>query len=117
MTIVIKDLTANTLYVPVIDKHSPITYSIILDFHWNNKIVKRRGIETMFRMISNFAFIIEGREILKKIKKSCERCRFLDKKTIDFAIGPVSQHNLKIAPAFNVSQVDLAGLMSINVDK
>ena len=38
-----------------------------------------------------------------------ERCRYLAKKTIDVSMGPISKHNITIAPAFYVSQVDLAG--------
>ena len=109
MTDAMKDLTSTTFCVPVIDKFSPIAYSIMMDFHWNDKIVKHRGIETTLRRICSYSFIMEGREILKKIKKSCERCSYLEKKTIDVIMGPVSQHNLTIAPAFYVSQVDLAG--------
>jgi len=44
--------------------------------------------------------------------KSCQRCRYLLKRTIDISMGPVSQHNMVIAPAFYVTQVDLAGPFS-----
>ena len=54
-------------------------------------------------------FIIEGREVVKNVKKSCERCRYLAKKTIDVAMGPLSKYNLTIAPSFYVTQIDLAG--------
>ena len=58
------------------------------------------------------AFIIEGGELVKKIKKLCERCRYLEMKTIDVAMGPISKHNTVIAPAFFITQVDLAGPFS-----
>ena len=38
-----------------------------------------------------------------------QRCRYLKKKTIDIIMGPVSEYNLKIAPAFYITQVDLTG--------
>ena len=47
--------------------------------------------------------------MVKSIKKSCERCRYLQKRTVEIEMGPVSQHSLTIAPAFYISQVDLAG--------
>ena len=54
-------------------------------------------------------FIIGGREIAKRLRISCDRCRYIRKKTIDVQMGPVSGHNLTVAPAFYVSQVDLTG--------
>ena len=31
------------------------------------------------------------------------------KRTIEVAMGPISQHNLTIAPAFYITQLDIAG--------
>ena len=55
------------------------------------------------------AFIVGGRQLVKKFKLNCDRCRFLRKKSIDVQMGPISSHNLTVAPAFYASQVDLAG--------
>ena len=109
MSAVMKDLSSTTFCVPVIDKHSPIAYSIISDIHWYDKTVKHRGIESVWRYVLKYAYVFEGRDVVKKIKKSCQRCRYLEKKTIEIAMGPISKHNLTIAPAFYISQVDLAG--------
>ena len=103
------DLSQSTFCVPVIDKNSPIAYSIINDVHWYDKDVSHRGIESVWRQVLKNAFIIEGRDIVKSIRKSCQRCRYLSKKHIEIIMGPVSSHNLTIAPAFYVTQVDLAG--------
>ena len=54
------------------------------------------------------AFIIEGRELVKKIK-TCQRCRYLAIRTIEVAMGPISRCNMTIAPCFYISQVDLCG--------
>jgi len=74
--------------------------------------VKHQGVETVWQHVLKTAFIIEGREIVKKIGKSCQRCRYLLKRTIDISMGPISSHNMIIAPAFYVTQVDLAGPFS-----
>ena len=103
-----KDLT-NTFCVPVIEKYSPIAYAIVSDIHWNHPVVKHSGVETTWRYVLKKVFIIEGREVVKNVKKSCERCRYLAKKTIDVAMGPLSKYNLTIAPSFYVTQIDLAG--------
>ena len=47
MTSAMKDLAATTFCVPVIDKHSPIAYSIVSDIHWNDKTVKHSGNESV----------------------------------------------------------------------
>ena len=56
-----------------------------------------------------YRYIVEGWELVKKIKRNCERCRYLAKPTIEISMGPISKHNLTIAPPFYVTQVDLTG--------
>ena len=54
--------------------------------------------------------IMEGRDLVNKVKKNCEKCRYLRKKAINIEMGPVSTHNLRrIAPAFYATQVDFCG--------
>ena len=89
MTSAMKDLASTTFCVPVIDKYSQIAYSIMNDIHWNNKTVKYSGIESVWRYVLKYAFVIEGRELIKKIKNSCQRCRYLAKRTIEVAMGPI----------------------------
>ena len=61
------------------------------------------------RFVLKIAYIIEGRSLVQKFRINCPRCRFLNKKSVDVAMGPVSDHNLCIAPAFYISQVDIFG--------
>ena len=96
---VMQDLSAATFCVPIVDKHSPLAYAIINDIHWNNKVAQHSGIEMVWRYVLKKAYIIEGRSIVNN-KRLCQRCRYLKKKTIDIIMGPVSEYNLKIAPAF-----------------
>ena len=46
---------------------------------------------------------------MKQIRKWCEQCRYLLKRYVNIAVGPISKYNLTIAPPFDISQVDLAG--------
>ena len=108
-TNIMKDLASTTFCVPLVDKNSPVAFSIINDVHWNHQSVMHCGVETTWRHVLKIAFIIEGRSVVKTVPKSCERCRYLVKKTIAAEMGPVSNHNLMIAPAFYVTQVDLSG--------
>ena len=108
MTLAMKDLAMDMFCVPIIEKHSPLAYSIISEVHWYDS-VQHSGIETMWRHVLKKAYVVEGRKIVKSLKKSCERCHYLEKRQLEVAMGPVSTHNLTIAPAFHTSQVDLCG--------
>ena len=54
-------------------------------------------------------YIIERRSLVKLIKKSCKRCRFLNKRTIKAAMGPLPEACITIAPTFYNTQFDLSG--------
>ena len=108
-TEVMKDLTSSTFSVPLVDRYSPLAISITSDIHWYHKTAQHCGRETVWRYVLQNSFIIEGRSLVEMMGKSCERCRYLNKRTLDVIMGAVSGYNLTIAPAFYTSQVDLAG--------
>ena len=104
-----KDLARSSFCVPVLDKDSPIAYSIALDIHWNHPVCKHSGVETTLRFIMKIVYIIEGRSLVKIIRKQCQRCRYLMKKTVEATMGPIPDCRLTIAPPFYGTQVDLSG--------
>ena len=106
MTAVMKNLASTTSCVPVIYRHSPLAYSIIKEIHCYSNVAKHPGVEAIWRYVLKVCFILCGREIVKKIKPHCERCRCLRKKTIDVEMGPFSSYNMTIAPAFYGTQVN-----------
>ena len=69
-------------------------------------MAKHSGVETVTRYSTQYTYIIEGRKLLKQIRKMCVRCRYLAKRTIDISMGAVSSYNLTIAPAFFITQLD-----------
>ena len=108
-TDVMLDLSTTTFCVPVIDRHSPVAFSIVSDVHWNSEIARHTGVETTLREVMKKTFVIDGRILVKMIKKSCHRCRILKKHAIEAAMGPVPNSSITIAPAFYHTQVDLSG--------
>ena len=106
------DLSARTFCVPVTDHLSPVAYAIVADTHWYSLDVSHGGIESVLRYAQQTAYVIEGRSLVKGMKKACPRCRYLEKKGVRVAMGPVSDDNLRIAPAFFVCQVDICGPFS-----
>lgn len=108
-TAVMRDLASTTFCVPVLDKDSPIAYSIALDVHWNHPVCKHSGVESTLRYILKIVYIIEGRQLVKSIRKQCLRCRYLMKKTVEASMGPIPECSITIAPPFYGTQVDLSG--------
>ena len=106
------DLAASTFCVPITDVHSPVACSVVAETHWHSPDVSHGGVESVLRYAQQTAYIIGGRALVKCMKKTCPRCRFLQKKGVRVAMGPVSDDNLRIAPPFFVSQVDICGHFS-----
>ena len=63
----------------------------------------------MCRQVDRVAHIIGGHNLMVRIKDGCKRCRALNKKSIEVAMGPVQDVNLCIAPAFYACQADITG--------
>ena len=103
------DLTSSTFCVPVLDKNSPISFSIINEVHWYDDDAKHSGNETVWRHIQLIAFILEGKPLVKTFRVECPRCRYLRKRALEVAMGPVSDDHLRIAPPFYACQVDICG--------
>ena len=72
-----KDLCSNTSCVPTIHKHSPLAYSRVNEIHWYSDTAKHSGVETVRRYVLKLGYILQGRDLAKKVKKNCERCRYL----------------------------------------
>ena len=109
MTDTMQDLSSTTFCVPLIEKYSPLAYSIINEVHWFHESAKHSGVETTLRYTMKYAFIMEGRNLVKQVKSNCIRCKILLKRTLNVSMGPVSPFNLTIAPAFYISQTDIVG--------
>ena len=60
------DLSKTTFCVPLTDKHSPIAYSIVNEVHSHHPDVKHSGVETTLRHVQLVAYVIGGRELVKK---------------------------------------------------
>ena len=103
------DLCTSTFCVPLVDKYSPLAFSIVNEVHWYDDDARHSGTETVMRHVQKIAHIIESRALVQKFRLDCARCRALNKKAIDVAMGPKSCENLTIAPAFYNCQVDICG--------
>ena len=93
------DLAKSTFCVPIVDRYSPIAYSIVNEVHWHDPDVWHAGVESALRRVNLTAYIIGGRGLVKTIKDACTKCRILWKEEVKVAMGPKDDSNLCIAPA------------------
>ena len=56
--------------------------------------------KTVLRYTQKFAHIIQGRELVKKLKLACHHCRALEKKAVEVAMGPVKNFNVSLPQLF-----------------
>ena len=94
-------------HVPIIDRHSPLAYSIGQHIHWN--VAHHRGIESCNRFSLQNCSILQGMTLYKELAEDCMWCTRKRKKMIEVSMGPISDHQLAIAPPFWCAQVDLWG--------
>ena len=109
MTEKMLDLSRDTFIVPIVDRHSPLAYAIVNQFHWEDKTVKHCGVETTIRAVMSLAHILRVRELVKSVRKNCKRCRYILKRTVEVIMGPTSKDQLCVAPPFFITQVDIDG--------
>ena len=70
---VMYDLSGTTFCVPITDRHYPIAYAIVNEVHSHHPDVKHSGVETTLRNTQQIAYIIGGRELVKRYGKNCMR--------------------------------------------
>ena len=103
------DLSSTSFCVPIVDQFSPVAWSMIHEIHWYHDFGKHSGVATTARIAKEYAYIIGVKEIAELFRKLCGKCRWIAKRTVDAGFGPLSDHQLKLAPAFYATQVDLMG--------
>ena len=92
---------------PVIDRFSPLAYSIAEFIH--RVKANHRGYENCYRESLSHIFIIQGLSLFRELNEDCIKCTKLRGQQIQAAMGPVSDAQLTIAPAFWISMADIMG--------
>ena len=101
------DLLGIKAHIPVVDRFSPLAYSIANHVHWN--LSKHRGIETCNRISLGHVNILQGASLYKEIGEECLRCRMKRQRLVEMPMGLISDHQLRICPPFWATQADLFG--------
>ena len=93
--------------IPVIERWSPLAYSIALHIHWT--VAKHKGMESCLRYSLEHVHILQGMSLFKELSDECVKCRIKRGKFIKASMGPLSDKQLIVAPPFYACQVDLFG--------
>ena len=72
--------------LPVLDRHSPLSYSIAQHVHWT--LAPHRGVETCNRVSLKNLDIIQGAGLYREISENCLRCAIKRKRSWKLTIAP-----------------------------
>ena len=101
------DLQPLSFTKPLIDRYSPVAYSIMGFSHAG--ITRHKNSVTTLRESRSLAFVLRGRDLANEIRDACVSCRRFKAKLIDVEMGKIHETRLTIAPPFYHVQVDLLG--------
>ena len=104
---VFPDLRPLTFVKPILDRYSPISYSIMKHVHEN--LVNHRGTQHTLLESRYIAFIIGGRNLAKEIRLGCQLCIKRKARLLEVKMGPVHENRMTVAPPFYNTQIDLCG--------
>ena len=93
---------------PVFLVSSPVTYAICLYVHW--ELCPHSGVDRTTSFVSKIIHVPRIRKLVKLIRNSCTRCRFLLKKHYLPLTGNQAIYSLMKATPFFSCMIDVAGV-------
>ena len=104
---VMLDVNPLSFVKPVVDRYSPVAYSIMSYSHVKDGL--HRSASATLRESRNHAYILRGRDLANEVRAGCRLCTRFKAKLVEVEMGKISQDRLCIAPAFYHCQCDLFG--------
>ena len=101
------DLDPLTFVKPVVDRYSPVAYSIMIYSH--ESLVTHRSSTTTLRESRNIGYVLRGRDLAVQVREACVFCKRFKKRLLAAEMGKIHETRLTVAPAFYYTQVDLMG--------
>jgi hypothetical protein len=93
---------------PVALVNSALTYSLCMYVHW--EVLNHPGIERQVSHILKILHVERLRPLVKRIRETCNRCRYLVKKSYPASTGNQTKYSLMKCPPFYACQIDTAGV-------
>ena len=104
------DIDPLTFNVPMVDRYSPVAYSIMI--HAHTKLTHHGGAVSTLRASLGVAYIIRGKDLAVEVRKDCVFCRRYKARMLEAEMGKIHPTQLCVAPAFYYVQIDLFGPVS-----
>lgn len=104
---IFSDLSPLTFVKPVVDRHSPVAYSVMI--HAHEKLTHHGSAVASLRESRSIIYIMQGRDLAVEVRQACVWCRRYKAKMVEVELGKFHETRLTIAPAFYNTQVDLFG--------
>ena len=101
------DLGPLTFCQPVIDRYSPVAYSIM--FYVHNTLNHHGGIKSTYRRSLEIGHIMKGLALSEEIREACTNCKRYKVRLMQAELGKIHQVRFTPAPPFYFVQSDLAG--------
>ena len=108
------DLETLSFCKPIIDRFSPIAYSVMIYVH--ESICQHGNVAHNLRESRSISFILHGRNLAIEVREDCAYCHRRKAKTLDREMGKIHESRLCIAPPFFYVQVDLFGPYSASCE-
>ena len=106
---IMNDINTKTFLKPVVDRWSPLAYSIMVHAHVT--MSHHGGAVSSLRAAESIAYILHGKSLAVEVRKDCAFCRRYKAKCETAVIGKLPVERVTVAPAFYNTQVDLFGPM------
>ena len=96
--------------VPVLDRFSPVAYSVMI--HSHTELTHHGGAVSTLRESMKIAHILRGKDLAVEVRRDCAFCKRYKARALEAEAGKVHPGQLCVAPAFYHVQVDLFGPIS-----
>ena len=107
MESVVMDLPPLKFVNPIVDRYSPVAYSIMIYCHRN--VSRHRNSAATLRDSLDIAYILGGRDLSNEVRESCPHCRIFKKKLLEVEMGSLHPNRLMVAYPFWFTELDLMG--------
>ena len=101
------DLGPVSFCKPVVDRFSPVAYSIMIHVH--EELTHHASATAALRRSRDIVFILRGKSLAEEIRKSCVYCRRYKAKLEQAVMSKLHSNRLTPAPPFYFTQCDLFG--------
>ena len=93
------------------DRFPILAYNDPLSFIWmqHTHNEDHSGITKTVAKSRRKFWIVRGRKLATKVKRSCYECRRMDKELAEQQMAPLPDSRLKVAPTFHITSMDLCG--------